>query len=114
MGRVSMRTSSLFPVAAFLFRCIFFTGVALPSFMAHGNAVDYTPFSARYPSYYSAHGCDSCHTASIPARNSYGEAYRIAVVALGGRTGSNPLNAIISIETGDADADGYTNGSELR
>ncbi len=88
---------------------------ALACFDAQANSQDYTPFNTRYPTYFTANSCNSCHigATSPPVMNSYGSAYKTAVNALGGRTGSNPNTALGNIEPNDADGDGYTNKSEL-
>lgn len=69
-------------------------------------------FATRYPTFYAANTCSSCHT-SIPALQSYGAAYKVAVVGLGGRTQANVGPALASIESADADGDGYSNIVEI-
>ena len=97
-------------------RTLFFALTGLLMFLSSGlasaNSGDAGQMNARYPSFYSAWGCGSCHTASVPALKVYGTAYKTAV---GGNRGNNSLMnaALASIEGGDADGDGRTNVFEI-
>src|SRR5688572_8266748 len=88
---------------------LFILVLAAPVF---ANTVDNGPFSAKYPSYHATYGCGSCHTAA-PALHSYGQSYKAAVEARGGRVTANVAPALTDIETLDSDGDGYSNSVEI-
>jgi hypothetical protein len=84
--------------------------------LAWSNSTDYNAFNTKYGTtgtrIDAAANCTVCHT-SVPTLNSYGSAYKTAVVALGGRSAVNSPIAFGNIESQDSDSDGSTNLAEI-
>jgi hypothetical protein len=79
---------------------------------ALANTTDNDALAAKYPTYASTYGCGACHT-TAPALNVYGNAYKLAVVARGGRSPTNDPLALADIEPLDSDGDSYSNIVEI-